>query len=93
MLEIIIIVLLLVNLFGFVLVAMDKRRAKKRMWRIPEKSFFIISALGGFPGVYTGLFIFRHKTKHIKFTIGLPLIFIIQLVILYYLFFAKKFQF
>jgi len=90
MTEAIFVTLLLINLFGFILVAIDKRRARKGMWRIPEKNFFIISALGGFPGVYSGLFIFRHKTRHIKFNIGLPLIFVAQLIILYYLFFVIK---
>jgi uncharacterized membrane protein YsdA (DUF1294 family) len=75
--------LILINLFGFILVAVDKRRAKRSKWRISEKSFFLISALGGFPGVYSGLLVFRHKTRHIKFMIGLPLIFAMQLIIIF----------
>jgi len=84
MIKIIVIVSILLNFAGFVIAAIDKRRAIKKIWRIPEKYFFLISIVGGFPGVYSGFITFRHKTKHIKFMIGLPLIFIAQLVILFY---------
>ncbi|HHW31787.1 MAG TPA: DUF1294 domain-containing protein [Clostridiaceae bacterium] len=75
---------LVINVFGFVLVGIDKYKAKKHRWRIPEKTFFIISILGGSPGVYIGLFTFKHKTRHISFIVGIPLIIALQLALLYY---------
>lgn len=77
-----------INIIGFSLTGIDKHRARKKMWRVREKAFFIISALGGCPGVYIGLLSFRHKTKHRYFMYGIPAIFILQLVLLY---FALKF--
>lgn len=76
--------LAVINITGFIMTGSDKRRARKKKWRIPEKAFFIISALGGCPGVYIGLLAFRHKTKHWYFMYGIPVIFALQLI-LYYL--------
>jgi len=56
----------------------DKQKAKKGLWRIPEKTLFLISILGGSLGGILGMYIFRHKTKHWKFVIGMPLILILQ---------------
>ncbi len=79
----IIALLAVINIIGFILAGSDKRRARKKMWRIPEKAFFIISAIGGCPGVYIGLLTYRHKTKHWYFMFGIPAIFILQLILLY----------
>jgi uncharacterized membrane protein YsdA (DUF1294 family) len=70
-----------VNLIGFIICKIDKTRAKKHQWRIAEKQFFIVSALGGAIGTYIGLRYFRHKTKHWYFMIGIPVIFIIQIML------------
>jgi Predicted membrane protein len=75
----------IINIFGFIIVAVDKYKAKRKLWRIPEKLFFIISLLGGCPGVYTGLLVIRHKTRHWYFMYGIPAIFLVQSVILYLL--------
>ncbi|HEX2927004.1 MAG TPA: DUF1294 domain-containing protein [Ruminiclostridium sp.] len=81
----IIFILILLNIFGFVLVSLDKYKAKNKLWRIPERSFFLLSILGGSVGVYTGLLTFKHKTRHWYFMTIIPLIIIAQLVFLYYL--------
>lgn len=78
--------LLVLNIIGFLIMGIDKRRAKKRMWRIPEKTFFIVSLLGGSIGTWAGMYTFRHKTKHWYFVIGMPLILALQIGIVGYWF-------
>ena len=73
--------LLAVNLTAFVRMGLDKRRAKKERWRIPEKTLFLPVVLGGAVGGILGMRVFRHKTKHWYFKIGFPLILILQLVL------------
>ena len=67
-------VLLTANLAGLWLCSSDKKRAKKKRWRIPEKTFFITAFLGGGIGVWAGMYLFRHKTRHWYFVIFIPLI-------------------
>lgn len=71
----------LMNIVGFIVMGMDKHKAKKRLWRIPEKMFFWVAALGGAIGVYTGMLFFRHKTKHWYFMIGIPAILLSEVII------------
>ena len=59
----------------------DKHKAKKNRWRIPEKTLFLTAILGGSVGSLVGMYTFRHKTKHIQFTLGMPVILGIQLFI------------
>lgn len=66
--------LLAVNLFGVWICWTDKRRARRKKWRVPEKTFFITALLGGGPGVWAGMYLFRHKTKHWYFVVFIPLI-------------------
>ena len=70
--------MILINFFALYLMYADKQKAKKGLWRIPEKTLFLISILGGSLGGILGMYIFRHKTKHWKFVIGMPLILILQ---------------
>ena len=77
--EYIIIALLLINLTGLAIVALDKHKARKKKWRIPEKTFFLIALLGASPGVFAGMLLFRHKTRHWYFMIGIPLILLLQI--------------
>ena len=63
----------------------NKHKAKVHTWRIPEKTLFTVSILGGSVGTWAGMYIFRHKTKHWYFVIGMPLILIIQILIGVYL--------
>ena len=69
----------IVNVAGFILPAVDKRRAKKDRWRIRESTLFLISALGGPVAMYISMRLFHHKTKHKRFMIGIPVIIVLQL--------------
>ena len=66
--------LLIINAAGFLLMLVDKWKAKKNRWRIRESTLLIVAALGGSVGSLLGMYIFRHKTLHLKFTVGIPLI-------------------
>ena len=68
-----------VNIIGFALFGIDKRRAVRHAWRIPERTLFFIAIIGGSIGCILGMQVFRHKTKHIKFIIGMPVILILQI--------------
>lgn len=61
----------------------DKQKAKRHKWRISENTLILISILGGSIGSIIGMQLFRHKTKHVKFKLGLPVILIIQIILLY----------
>ncbi len=71
--------LAVLNLSGIAVMGIDKSRARKRQWRIPEKNLFLVSILGGSLGTWAGMYLFRHKTKHWYFVVGMPLILLIQL--------------
>ena len=73
--------LLAVNLAAFLLMGIDKRKAKKDAWRIPEKTLFLPVILGGSLGGILGMRTFRHKTKHWYFRFGFPAILVLQLVL------------
>ena len=77
--------LLMINLIGFLMMWSDKRRAKWGKWRIPEQTLFIVTALGGGIGTIAGMYTFRHKTKKLKFTIGLPALVILEIALVIYL--------
>ena len=70
--------LLLVNLTAFVLMGLDKRRARRERWRIPEKTLFLPAVLGGSVGAIAGMYLFRHKTRHWYFRLGLPALLLLQ---------------
>lgn len=72
--------LLIINAVGFFLMRADKRKAKKKLWRIPEATLMTVAAIGGSIGSLWGMYTFRHKTKHPKFTVGVPLILVLQIV-------------
>lgn len=80
-----VIYLLLINILLFILMGIDKRKAAKNKWRIKEKTLLILCLLGGSIGGIIGMYTFRHKTKHLKFKIGFPFIFIVQLMLLLYI--------
>ena len=81
----IIIYLIVINLIGFYMMWSDKRKAKWGKWRIPEQTLFIVTALGGGIGTIAGMYTFHHKTKKTKFTIGLPTILILEIILVVYL--------
>ena len=76
--------LLIINAAGFLLMRSDKARARKNRWRIPEATLMTIAALGGSVGSLLGMYTFRHKTRHPKFTLGIPAILIAQVALLIY---------
>ena len=69
---------------------LDKRKAKIGAWRIPEKTLFIITALGGGIGTIAGMYTFKHKTQKIQFVIGFPFITILEIVTIIYFAFYNK---
>ena len=77
--------LLFINLLGFLIMYIDKRRAKKDRWRISEHTLFLFAWFGGGIGTILGMYKFRHKTLKKKFTIGMPVILILELAFLIYL--------
>lgn len=82
--------LVIINLIGFFTMWLDKRKAKRGEWRIPEQTLLIITLIGGGIGSIIAMYKFRHKTKKLRFTIGFPIIIVVQVIIVcYYLIFMK----
>ncbi|MBR1693243.1 MAG: DUF1294 domain-containing protein [Lachnospiraceae bacterium] len=73
--------LLVINLIGFCIMGIDKYKAKKRVFRIPEATLFLVALIGGSLGSILGMLTFHHKTRHWYFVFGMPAILILQLVI------------
>lgn len=71
---------ILINIIGLLLMKTDKKRARQRKWRISEATIWTISFIGGSLGALIGMFSFRHKTKHLSFRVGLPLLVLAQTV-------------
>ena len=78
--------LIIINALGFILMLVDKRKAKKNLWRIPEATLFSLALLGGSVGILCGMYTVRHKTKHPSFTLGIPVIIAVQIVLAVVLF-------
>ena len=77
--------LVIINVIAFVVYGIDKRKAKKHLWRIPEATLIGLAFIGGSVGAFLGMRIFHHKTKHIKFYVGVPAIFMIEIAIAIFL--------
>lgn len=77
--------LLIINVVGFLAMGIDKLKAKKDWWRIPEGTLMTICLLGGGIGTIAGMYKFRHKTKKLKFSVGMPTILISEIAIIIYL--------
>lgn len=73
--------LVFINILAFVLMGADKAKAKRNAWRIPEKTLFLSAILGGSIGAILGMQLFRHKTRHRSFVLGMPAILATQVVI------------
>ena len=80
--------LAIVNITGFIIMGVDKSKAKRRKWRIPEATLFLVAAIGGSRGSIAGMYTFRHKTKHWYFVVGMPAILVIQIALALGLYFA-----
>ena len=80
----IIIYFIVINILGFLVMYIDKQKAKKGKWRIPEKVLFIITSLGGGIGTIAVMYTFRHKTQKTAFVIGFPAITILEIIAIVY---------
>ena len=83
--QILLIYLFLMNLAGFLSMLIDKRKARKNDWRIRERTLFLLAILGGSIGSLAGMYVFRHKTRHWYFVLGMPLILIFQVSLTFFL--------
>ena len=77
----IIVYLIIINFISFILMGVDKSKARKRSWRIPESTLFVLALIGGSIGSIAGMHLFHHKTRHWYFLYGMPAILIIQILI------------
>lgn len=84
--KVIFIYIVFINILLFTLMAIDKQKAKLHKWRISEKTLFILAIIGGSIGGILGMYTFRHKTKHLKFKLGFPTIFVFQVIAIYLFF-------
>ena len=73
--------LAVINIIAFAMYGIDKSKAKHNKWRISENALILVAVFGGSIGAYSGMQIFRHKTKHLKFTVGVPVIFVLQILL------------
>lgn len=83
--KLLILYFVIISIITFLLMYIDKNRAIKNQWRIPESTLINLSILGGGIGTYIGMYIFRHKTRHLKFTIFIPITIILNLFLYYIL--------
>lgn len=83
----VLIYVLVINVIGFLAMGIDKLKAKKDWWRIPEGTLMMLCLLGGGIGTICGMYKFRHKTKKLKFTVGMPTILILEIAIVLYVVF------
>ena len=77
--------LLAINVVAFIMYGIDKYKAKKAKWRIPEATLLLLAVLGGSIGAWMGMKVWHHKTKHKKFKYGIPAILLIQIALMTYL--------
>ena len=83
--DVLLIYLLLINALALLLMLADKRKARKNAWRIPEATLMGVAALGGSLGALLGMQLFRHKTKHPKFFVGIPVLLVVHITALIWL--------
>ncbi len=77
--------LIIINALGFSLMLADKHRARKRLWRIPERTLMTVAALGGSLGSLAGMYLARHKTRHLKFVLGIPALLLVHIFLILWL--------
>ena len=73
-----------INVWAFTMYGVDKYKAKHGLWRIPEAALLLVAAIGGSIGAWCGMQVFHHKTRKPKFSIGVPVIFVVEVVLLVY---------
>ena len=79
----IVIYLIVINMLTFGVYGIDKRKAIRKQWRVPERTLLFLAVIGGSIGALAGMQVFRHKTRHLKFKLGVPGILVVQVIILY----------
>lgn len=84
---ILLVYLVIINIIGFAMMGIDKKKAKKRSFRIPEASLFIIAVIGGSLGTIAGMYFFRHKTRQWYFVYGMPAILVLHIILALILYF------
>lgn len=77
--------LCIINALSFLLMLIDKQKARKKRWRIPEKTLLGVCVIGGSLGGLLGMYLLRHKTLHKRFSVGIPVMLVLQGTILYLL--------
>ena len=77
--------LIVINTLSFSIFACDKRRSQKGAWRIRERDLLLFAIIGGSLGGLLGMYAFRHKTRHFKFRVGMPLILLVQVIMFFYI--------
>lgn len=82
--------LVAINIVAFFVYGIDKLKAKRNRWRIPESTLLLLAVIGGSVGALLGMKVWHHKTMHKKFTYGIPLIISVQILFLNYLFFTSE---
>lgn len=83
--QLLIIYLLIINIIAIIITGYDKLCAKKRSWRVKERTLMFISILGGSVGMYVTMHLIRHKTRHLKFMLGIPVIIILQILLMWFI--------
>ena len=78
--------LIVVNLLTWIIYGIDKWKAKRRAWRIPERTLLLLAAAGGCTAALAGMLMFRHKTRKLKFMIGVQVIFVVESIFFVYIF-------
>lgn len=84
--HLILLYLIIINAAGFLLMLIDKQKARRGSWRIPEATLIWVAILGGSTGSLIGMYLFRHKTRHLKFVLGIPMILFAQLALVIWLY-------
>lgn len=74
---------ILINIIAFILMGIDKAKARRGAWRISERTLIILAVIGGSLGMLFGIHMFRHKTKHAKFKLGIPFIIVLQILLFF----------
>ena len=77
--------LVIINIYVFFMMLYDKKMAEKDKWRVEEKTLFTIAGIGGALGVFCGMYTFKHKTLHASFVVGVPCLFFVNLICIYYI--------
>lgn len=72
----------MMSILGFIMMGIDKRQARRNNRRIPERRLFLIATIGGAMGMWYGMKLWRHKTKHHSFTVGIPFLVAVHIIVL-----------